>query len=88
MNEQSKNEKKESLNLKKQENLIKEKKLSDKDKNTQKKVKDNQGSVVDEHVEGLALPHRACMCPVCRAAAGALQACDTTTHNPSGRSGK
>ena len=46
MNEQSKNEKKESLNLKKQENLVKEKKLSD--KNTQKKVKDNQGSVVDE----------------------------------------
>ena len=46
MNEQSKNEKKESLNLKKQENLVKEKKLSD--KNTQKKVKDNQDSVVDE----------------------------------------
>ena len=46
MNEQSKNEKKESLNLKKQENLIKEKKLSD--KNTQKKVKNNQDSVVDE----------------------------------------
>ena len=39
MNEQSKNEKKESLNLKKQENLVKEKKLSDKDKNTQKKLK-------------------------------------------------
>ena len=48
MNEQSKNEKKESLNLKKQENLVKEKKLSDKDKNTQKKVKNNQDSVVDE----------------------------------------
>ena len=46
MNEQGKNEKKESLNLKKQENLIKEKKLSD--KNTQKKVKNNQDSVVDE----------------------------------------
>ena len=46
MNEQSKNEKKESLNLKKQENLIKEKKLSD--KNTQKKVKNNQDSVIDE----------------------------------------
>ena len=46
MNEQSKNEKKESLNLKKQENLIKEKKLLD--KNTQKKVKNNQDSVVDE----------------------------------------
>ena len=48
MNEQSKNEKKESLNLKKQENLIKEKKLSDKDKNTQKKVKNNQDVLVDE----------------------------------------
>ena len=48
MNEQSKNEKKESLNLKKQENLVKEKKLSDKDKNTQKKVKNNQGVLVDE----------------------------------------
>ena len=48
MNEQSKNEKKESLNLKKQENLVKEKKLSDKDKNTQKKVKNNQDSLVDE----------------------------------------
>ena len=48
MNEQSKNEKRESLNLKKQENLVKEKKLSDKDKNTQKKVKNNQDSVVDE----------------------------------------
>ena len=46
MNEQSKNEKKESLNLKKQENLVKEKKLSD--KNTQKKVKNNQDSLVDE----------------------------------------
>ena len=46
MNEQSKNEKKESLNLKKQENLLKEKKLSD--KNTQKKVKNNQDSLVDE----------------------------------------
>ena len=43
MNEQSKNEKKESLNLKKQENLVKEKKLSD--KNTQKKVKNNQDSL-------------------------------------------
>ena len=48
MNEQSKNEKKESLNLKKQENLVKEKKLSDKDKNTQKKVKNNQDVLVDE----------------------------------------
>ena len=48
MNEQSKNEKKESLNLKKQENLAKEKKLSDKDKNTQKKVKNNQDVLVDE----------------------------------------
>ena len=46
MNEQSKNEKKESLNLKKPENLVKEKKLSD--KNTQKKVKNNQDSLVDE----------------------------------------
>ena len=46
MNEQSKNEKKESLNLKKQENIAKEKKLSD--KNTQKKVKNNQDSLVDE----------------------------------------
>ncbi len=46
MNEQSKNEKKESLNLKKQENLVKEKKLLD--KNTQKKVKNNQDSLVDE----------------------------------------
>ena len=46
MNEQSKNEKKESFNLKKQENLVKEKKLSD--KNTQKKVKNNQDSLVDE----------------------------------------
>ena len=46
MNEQSKNEKKESLNLKKQENLVKEKKLSD--KNTQKKVKNNQDVLVDE----------------------------------------
>ena len=46
MNEQSKNEKKESLNLKKQENIVKEKKLSD--KNTQKKVKNNQDSLVDE----------------------------------------
>ena len=46
MNEQSKNEKKESLNLKKQENLVKEKKLSD--KNTQKKVKNNQDFLVDE----------------------------------------
>ena len=33
MNEQSKNEKIESLNLKKQENLVKQKKLSDKHKN-------------------------------------------------------
>ena len=48
MNEQSKNEKKESLNLKKQENLVKEKKLSDKDKNTQKKVKNSQDVLVDE----------------------------------------
>ena len=48
MNEQSKNEKKESLNLKKQENLVKEKKLSDKDKNTQKKVKNNQDVLVEE----------------------------------------
>ncbi len=48
MNEQSKNEKKESLNLKKQENLVKEKKVSDKDKNTQKKVKNNQDVLVDE----------------------------------------
>ena len=48
MNEQSKNEKKESLNLKKQEYLVKEKKLSDKDKNTQKKVKNNQDVLVDE----------------------------------------
>ena len=48
MNEQSKNEKKESLNLKKQENLVDEKKLSDKDKNTQKKVKNNQDVLVDE----------------------------------------
>ena len=48
MNEQSKNEKKESLNLKKQENLVKEKKLSDKDKNTQKKVKNNQDVLIDE----------------------------------------
>ena len=48
MNEQSKNEKKESLNLKKQENIVKEKKLSDKDKNTQKKVKNNQDVLVDE----------------------------------------
>ena len=48
MNEQSKNEKKESLNQKKQENLVKEKKLSDKDKNTQKKVKNNQDVLVDE----------------------------------------
>ena len=48
MNEQSKNEKKESLNLKKQENLVEEKKLSDKDKNTQKKVKNNQDVLVDE----------------------------------------
>ena len=47
MNEQSKNEKKESLNLKKQENLVKEKKLSV-DKNTQKKVKNNQDLLVDE----------------------------------------
>ena len=46
MNEQSKNEKKESLNLKKQENLIKEKKSID--KNTQKKVKNNQDFLVDE----------------------------------------
>ena len=46
MNEQSKNEKKESLNLKKQENLVKEKKFSD--KNAQKKVKNNQDSLVDE----------------------------------------
>ena len=46
MNEQSKNEKKESLNLKKPENLVKEKKLSD--KNTQKKVKNIQDSLVDE----------------------------------------
>ena len=46
MNEQSKNEKKESLNLKKQENIVKEKKLSD--KNTHKKVKNNQDSLVDE----------------------------------------
>ena len=46
MNEQSKNEKKESLNLKKQENLVKAKKLSD--KNTQKKVKNNQDLLVDE----------------------------------------
>ena len=46
MNEQSKNEKKESLNLKKQENLIKEKKSID--KNTQKKVKNNQDVLVDE----------------------------------------
>ena len=48
MNEQGKNEKKESLNLKKQENLVKEKKLSDKDKNTQKKVKNSQDVLVDE----------------------------------------
>jgi molecular chaperone GrpE len=46
MNEQSKNEKKESLNLKKQENIVKEKKLSD--KNSHKKVKNNQDSLVDE----------------------------------------
>ena len=46
MNEQSKNEKKESLNLKKPENLVKEKKLLD--KNTQKKVKNIQDSLVDE----------------------------------------
>ena len=46
MNEQGKNEKKESLNLKKQENIVKEKKLSD--KNSHKKVKNNQDSLVDE----------------------------------------
>ena len=46
MNEQSKNEKKESLNLKKQESIVKEKKLSD--KNSHKKVKNNQDSLVDE----------------------------------------
>ena len=47
MNEQSKNEKKESLNLKKQENLVKEKSYQI-DKNTQKKVKNNQDVLVDE----------------------------------------
>ena len=46
MNEQSKNEKKESLDLKKQENLIKAKKPLD--KNTQKKVKNSQDLLVDE----------------------------------------
>ena len=46
MNEQSKNEKKESLDLKKQENLVKAKKLPD--KKTQKKVENNQGFIVDE----------------------------------------
>ena len=46
MNEQSKNEKKESLDLKKQENLIKAKKPLD--KNTQKKVKNSQDFLVDE----------------------------------------
>ncbi len=46
MNEQSKNEKKESLNLKKQENLVKAKKSPD--KNTQKKVKTSQDLLVDE----------------------------------------
>ena len=45
MNEQSKNEKKESLDLKKQENLVKAKKLPD--KKTQKKVENNQGFIVD-----------------------------------------
>ena len=46
MNEQSKNEKKESLDLKKQENLVKAKKPLD--KNTQKKVKNSQDLLVDE----------------------------------------
>ena len=46
MNEQSKNEKKESLDLKKQENIIKAKKPLD--KNTQKKVKNSQDLLVDE----------------------------------------
>ena len=46
MNEQSKNEKKESLDLKKQENLIKAKKPLD--KNTQKKVKNSQDLLIDE----------------------------------------
>ncbi len=46
MNEQSKNEKKESLDLKKQENLIKAKKPLD--KNTQKKVKNSKDLLVDE----------------------------------------
>ena len=46
MNEQSKNEKKESLDLKKQENLTKAKKPLD--KNTQKKVKNSQDLLVDE----------------------------------------
>ena len=46
MNEQSKNEKKESLDLKKQENLVKAKKSSD--KNTQKKAKSSQDFLVEE----------------------------------------
>ena len=46
MNEQSKNEKKESLDLKKLENLVKAKKPLD--KNTQKKVKNSQDLLVDE----------------------------------------
>ena len=46
MNEQSKNEKKESLDFKKQENLVKAKKSPD--KNTQKKVKNSQDLLVDE----------------------------------------
>jgi len=46
MNEQSKNEKKESLDLKKQENLAKGKKSAD--KNTQKKIKNSQDLLVDE----------------------------------------
>ena len=46
MNEQSKNEKKESLDLKKQEKLIKAKKPLD--KNTQKKVKNSQDLLIDE----------------------------------------
>ena len=46
MNEQSKNEKKESWDLKKQENLVKAKKSSD--KNTQKKAKSSQDFLVEE----------------------------------------